>query len=116
MLRVLVLYANPVAVSYGAALHRQVVENLRARGHQVDDRDLYAEAFDPVMSERDRTVYITTRPSTGRAFRPRRIACWPRQPKRRPTANRAPHLWESVRGPFGALNFCLSYRARAYSA
>jgi NAD(P)H dehydrogenase (quinone) len=60
MLRVLVLYANPVAVSYGAALHRQVVENLRARGHQVDDCDLYAEAFDPVMSERDRTVYHDT--------------------------------------------------------
>jgi NAD(P)H dehydrogenase (quinone) len=60
MLRVLVLYANPVAASYGAALHKQVVESLRANGHQIDDCDLYAEGFDPVMSERDRAEYRDT--------------------------------------------------------
>ena len=60
MLRVLVLYANPVAASYGAALHKQVVESLRTKGHQIDDCDLYKEAFDPVMSERDRAEYHDT--------------------------------------------------------
>ena len=60
MLRVLVLYANPAAASYGAALHKQVVESLRENGHQIDDCDLYKEAFDPVMSEQDRAEYHDT--------------------------------------------------------
>jgi NAD(P)H dehydrogenase (quinone) len=30
---------------------------LRSRGHEVDDCDLYAERFDPVLSERDRIQY-----------------------------------------------------------
>jgi NAD(P)H dehydrogenase (quinone) len=60
MLRVLVLYANPVAASYGAALHKQVVESLCTKGHQIDDCDLYTEDFDQVMSERDRAEYHDT--------------------------------------------------------
>jgi NAD(P)H dehydrogenase (quinone) len=56
-LRVFILYANPVAVSFGAALHRQVVTTLASRGHEIDDCDLYAECFDPVMSEQDRIHY-----------------------------------------------------------
>jgi hypothetical protein len=43
LLRVFILYANPVAVSFGAALHRQVVTTLASRGHEIDDCDLYAE-------------------------------------------------------------------------
>jgi NAD(P)H dehydrogenase (quinone) len=55
--RVLILYANPVAASFGGVLHRQVVSTLRSRGHETDDCDLYAESFDPVMSERERIEY-----------------------------------------------------------
>ena len=53
-LRVFILYANPVAASFGATLHRQVVTTLRSRGHEIDDCDLYAETFDPVMGEQER--------------------------------------------------------------
>jgi NAD(P)H dehydrogenase (quinone) len=58
--RVFILYANPVAASFGAALHRQVVATLRSRGHEIDDCDLYAESFDPVMSEQERIDYHDT--------------------------------------------------------
>jgi NAD(P)H dehydrogenase (quinone) len=56
-MRILVLFAHPVETSFAAALHAKVVEVLRARRHQVDDCDLYAEAFDPVMSRQDRIDY-----------------------------------------------------------
>lgn len=56
-MRVLVLYANPVETSFGAALHRQIVETLRSRGHEVDDCDLYAEAFNPLTSRQERIDY-----------------------------------------------------------
>ena len=59
-LRVLILYANPVAASFGATLHRQVVTTLRSRGHEIDDCDLYAKSFDPVMSEWERIQYHDT--------------------------------------------------------
>jgi NAD(P)H dehydrogenase (quinone) len=56
-MRVLVLYAHPREDSYGAALHRCVVETLRARGDEVDDCDLYAEQFEPVLSAEERRSY-----------------------------------------------------------
>jgi NAD(P)H dehydrogenase (quinone) len=56
-LRVLVLYANPVTASFGATLYRQVVATLKSRGHEIDACDLYAEAFNPVMSEQERMHY-----------------------------------------------------------
>jgi NAD(P)H dehydrogenase (quinone) len=56
-MRVLVLYAHPVETSYCAALHRQVLAALAAAGHEVDDCDLYAEGFDPVMSRAERLAY-----------------------------------------------------------
>ena len=34
-----------------------LVETLRKRGHEVDDCDLNAEGFDPVMSRQDRLDY-----------------------------------------------------------
>jgi NAD(P)H dehydrogenase (quinone) len=60
-MRVLILYANPSDKSFGAALHRQVVQTLSARGHQLDDCDLYAEAFDPILSQQERANYHDTR-------------------------------------------------------
>ena len=56
-LRILVLYANPVTRSFGARLHSKVVTTLRSRGHEIDDCDLYAEHFDPVLSETERMQY-----------------------------------------------------------
>jgi putative NADPH-quinone reductase len=56
-MRVLVLYAHPNPESFAAALHGTVVEALTAAGHEVDDCDLYAEGFDPVLSRAERVGY-----------------------------------------------------------
>lgn len=56
-MRVLVLYAHPVETSYCAALHRATVEALATAGYEVDDCDLYAEGFNPVMSRQERLEY-----------------------------------------------------------
>ncbi|MDE3175931.1 MAG: NAD(P)H-dependent oxidoreductase [Pseudomonadota bacterium] len=56
-MRVLVLYAHPVETSFGAAVHRALVDALSGGGHQVDDCDLNAEGFDPVMTRQDRLDY-----------------------------------------------------------
>ncbi len=56
-MRVLVLFANPVETSFGAALHRQIVDSLRSRGHEVDDCDLNAEGFNPLTSRQERIEY-----------------------------------------------------------
>ena len=56
-MHVLVIYCHPVETSYAASLHRAVVDNLKAAGHTVDDCDLYAEGFDPVMSREERLGY-----------------------------------------------------------
>ena len=56
-MRVFILYANPVATSFGAALHEQVVATLHSRGHEIDDCDLYLESFDPIMSTEERIAY-----------------------------------------------------------
>ncbi len=59
-MRVLVVFAHPVDQSFSAAIHREVVAALKARGHEVDDCDLNAEKFDPVMSAQDRIEYHDT--------------------------------------------------------
>ena len=56
-MRVLVLYAHPVETSFSAALHKATVEALTAAGYEVDDCDLYAEKFDPVMSRQEGLDY-----------------------------------------------------------
>ncbi|MDM0042445.1 NAD(P)H-dependent oxidoreductase [Variovorax sp. J22G21] len=56
-MRVLVVYCHPVETSFHAALHQEVLKNLRAGGHEVDDCDLYAEGFNPVMSREERLGY-----------------------------------------------------------
>ena len=56
-MRVLVLYAHPLPDSFHASLHRLVLETLRGAGHEVDDCDLYAEGFDPVLSAAERRGY-----------------------------------------------------------
>jgi len=57
MTRALVVFAHPVPESFSAALHRVVVDTLTARGWEVDDCDLNAEGFQPVLSAEERRHY-----------------------------------------------------------
>jgi NAD(P)H dehydrogenase (quinone) len=56
-MRFLVLFAHPDPASFDAALHRRVVDVLRAGGHEIDDCDLYSEGFQPVLSLEERRKY-----------------------------------------------------------
>ncbi len=57
MARALVLFAHPCPESFSAALHERVVGTLGARGWEVDDCDLHAEGFQPVLTEAERRGY-----------------------------------------------------------
>jgi putative NADPH-quinone reductase len=59
-MRVLVVYAHPEEKSFVGALHVRICERLRARRHEIDDLDLYAEHFDPVMSRYTYDHYLDT--------------------------------------------------------
>jgi NAD(P)H dehydrogenase (quinone) len=63
-LRILVVFAHPLETSFVSALHARVVEILRAGGHFVDDLDLHAEKFDPVMSRDGLLRYVDTGANT----------------------------------------------------
>jgi putative NADPH-quinone reductase len=56
-MRVLVLFAHPVETSFVALLHSAAIDSLRKAGHEVDDCDLYAESFNPVLSRQERIDY-----------------------------------------------------------
>lgn len=57
MARAMVLFAHPCAESFSAALHNGVVKSLTSRGWQVDDCDLNAEGFSPVLTAEERRGY-----------------------------------------------------------
>ncbi len=57
MTRALVLFAHPCPESFSAALHTTVVDTLTERGWDVDDCDLNAEGFTPVLTEAERRGY-----------------------------------------------------------
>ena len=61
-MRVLVIYAHPLGQSFAAALHQRVLAALRQGGHEVDDCDLYALGFDPVLNAAERASYNTPTP------------------------------------------------------
>ena len=63
MTRALVLFAHPCPESFSAALHRVVVEKLTARGWEVDDCDLNAEGFSPILTETERRGYHEVGPN-----------------------------------------------------
>jgi NAD(P)H dehydrogenase (quinone) len=63
-LRILVVFAHPLETSFVSALHARVLEILGASGHIVDDLDLYAERFDPVMSPEGLLRYVDTSANT----------------------------------------------------
>ncbi len=64
MNRVLVLFAHPCEESFSAALHKTVVDALTAKGWEVDDCDLNAEGFSPVLSAAERRAYHDVGPNT----------------------------------------------------
>jgi NAD(P)H dehydrogenase (quinone) len=56
-MRILVLFAHPCEESFAAALHARALTVLRSAGHEVDDCDLYAEDFQPVLTAAERRAY-----------------------------------------------------------
>jgi NAD(P)H dehydrogenase (quinone) len=56
-MRVLVVYAHPLDTSFAASAHERVLLSLRRGGHEIDDCDLYKEAFDPVLNAEDLLAY-----------------------------------------------------------
>jgi putative NADPH-quinone reductase len=59
-MRVLYLYCHPLPESFHAAIRARALAGLAAAQHEVDLFDLYAEKFDPVMSEAARRDYHDT--------------------------------------------------------
>ena len=59
-MRILVVYAHPEEHSFVGALHVRICERLQAHGHEIDELDLYAENFDPVMSRYTYDHYLDT--------------------------------------------------------
>ena len=57
MTRALVLFAHPCAESFSAGPHKVVVDTLTAKGWDVDDCDLHAEGFSPVLTAAERRFY-----------------------------------------------------------
>jgi putative NADPH-quinone reductase len=55
--RALVLFAHPCPESFSAALHKRVVDRLEKAGWDVDDCDLNAEGFNPVLTKAERRGY-----------------------------------------------------------
>jgi putative NADPH-quinone reductase len=58
-MRLLLVHAHPVAESFSTAVFHCAVETLRGAGHKVQEHDLYAAGFDPVMSREERLAYHT---------------------------------------------------------
>jgi len=56
-MRILLIYAHPSPQSYQSALHDTACRALRAAGHEVDDCDLYAEGFQPLLTRDELTHY-----------------------------------------------------------
>ena len=57
-MRVLLLHAHPDPASFNATLFRLAERELIAAGHEVAAVDLYAEAFDPVLSRAEWQGYV----------------------------------------------------------
>src|SRR5947209_12868781 len=56
-MRILAVHAHPTKDSFNADLHRAVMERLRS-AHEIDNCDLYAERFQPVIDEPDFRAYM----------------------------------------------------------
>jgi NAD(P)H dehydrogenase (quinone) len=58
-MRLLIIYCHPVPTSYCHALLQTAVQALTEAGHETRTIDLYAQAFEPVMSRTERETYLT---------------------------------------------------------
>jgi NAD(P)H dehydrogenase (quinone) len=58
-MRVLVVLAHPLQESFASSVAHTVVSALEAKGHEVDLLDLYAENFDPCLTDAERASYMT---------------------------------------------------------
>lgn len=56
-MRVLLIHAHPVEESFSTALKNEALRVLVAAGHSVEECDLYARGFDPVLSREERVAY-----------------------------------------------------------
>lgn len=56
-MRVLYIYCHPLPESFHAAIRAKALAALADAGHEVDLLDLYAEKFDPILSEEARRHY-----------------------------------------------------------
>lgn len=65
MPRALVVFSHPCEESLSSSLHRTVIETLGRKGWDVDDCDLYAEGFDPILSAEGRREYHDVDVNTG---------------------------------------------------
>jgi NAD(P)H dehydrogenase (quinone) len=63
-MRVLYVYCHPLPESFHAAIRTQALAGLKVAGHEADLLDLYAERFDPVLSEEARRRYHDTSRNT----------------------------------------------------
>lgn len=57
-MRILLVLAHPLPESFAASVARTAREALEASGHVIDLLDLYAEDFDPRLSEAERRGYF----------------------------------------------------------
>jgi NAD(P)H dehydrogenase (quinone) len=57
-MRVLYLYSQPLADSYHAGIRAPALNALKTAGHSIDLLDLYAESFQPVLTEDERRHYF----------------------------------------------------------
>jgi putative NADPH-quinone reductase len=55
--RILYVFCHPLPESFHAGIRARELAALRAAGHEVDLLDLYAENFNPVLSEESRRRY-----------------------------------------------------------
>jgi len=55
--RILYVFCHPLPESFHAGIRAKALAALKAAGHEVDLLDLYAEKFDPVLSEDGRRHY-----------------------------------------------------------
>jgi putative NADPH-quinone reductase len=58
-MRLLMIFSHPSQDSYGAAIRNRALETLRAAGHEVRLRDLYAEGFDPILTKAEWDRYLS---------------------------------------------------------
>ena len=64
-MKVLYLYCHPLPESFHAAIRVEALAGLAQAGHAVDLLDLYAEGFDPVLTEDGRRHYHDTQRNQG---------------------------------------------------